>query len=66
MQEGAFMRRWNKDGTMEKGNDIAFCERARTQGFEIYTHYDYPCDHFSELSMNEMVRAFRELYEGVK
>lgn len=66
MQEGAFMRRWNKDGTMEKGNDIAFCERARNQGFEIYAHYDYPCDHFSELSMNEMVRAFRELYEGVK
>jgi hypothetical protein len=63
MREAPFMRRWNKDGTMERGNDIAFCEKARACGIEIYCHFDYPCDHFSELSMNEMVRAFRELYE---
>lgn len=66
MQKGAFYRKWNEDGTMNKGNDIAFCERARNQGFEIYAHYNYLCDHFSELSMLEMIRAFRQMYEGVK
>lgn len=63
MQKGAFTRKLYADGTVNKGNDISFCERAREQSFEIYCHYDYPCDHFSEMSMNEMVRAFRELYE---
>lgn len=63
MRKAPFMRKWNEDGTMEKGNDIMFCERARSHGFEIYCHYDYPCDHFSELSLSETTRAFRELYE---
>lgn len=63
MRRAPFMREWNEDGTMEKGNDIMFCERARKQGFEIYCHYDYPCDHFNELSLSESVNAFRELYE---
>ena len=61
--DAPFMRTWYKDGTVHKGNDLSFCERLREKGVEIYCHYDYPCDHFSEMSMNEMVRAFRELYE---
>ncbi len=63
MRKAPFARKWNEDGTVDKGNDISFCERARENRFEIYCHYDYPCDHFSELSMNEMVRGFKELYE---
>ena len=63
MRKAPFMREWNEDGTVEKGNDIKFCERARENGFEIYCHYDYPCDHFSELSLSETVRAFRNMYE---
>lgn len=63
MRKAPFMRRWNEDGTMEKGNDIMFCEKAKANGFEIYCHFDYPCDHFSELSLSETTRAFQELYE---
>ena len=58
---GPFFRTWNSDGTMEKGNDMAFCERAQRAGFEIYCHYDYPCDHFSELSLLEVLRAMKQL-----
>ncbi|HDZ77136.1 MAG TPA: class I SAM-dependent methyltransferase [Candidatus Omnitrophica bacterium] len=64
MRQGAFMRKWNKDGTVDKGNDMAFAEIARNQGFNIYAHYDYPCDHMSELSLNETVRAFTNLFEA--
>lgn len=64
MRKAPFMREWNEDGTVEKGNDIKFCERARENGFEIYCHYDYSCDHFSELSLSETVGAFRNMYEG--
>lgn len=63
MREQPFLRSWNKQGIMKKGNDIAFCEKARENGFTIYCHYDYPCDHFSELSLNETINAFRNLYE---
>lgn len=64
LRQGCFHRKWNIDGTMNKGNDISFCERARNQGFEIWAHFDYLCDHFTELSMLEMIRAFRQLYQG--
>ena len=64
MQQGCFQRKWNKDGTMDKGNDISFCERARTQGFNIYAHYNYICDHFTELSLLEVIRAFYQMYQG--
>ncbi len=58
MRNAPFMRTWNPDGTVEKGNDLAFCERARANGFEIWAHYDYPCDHFVELPLNEVIKAF--------
>lgn len=56
-----FQRTWNEDGTVQFGNDIAFCKRARDAGFEIWAHYDYPCRHFVELELNEVVQAFRGL-----
>lgn len=61
MRKGTFMRKWNEDGTVYKGNDIMFCERARKEGFEIYCHYDYPCDHFAELSLNEITQSIQNL-----
>lgn len=62
MRKLPFSRIWNSDGTIKRGNDLAFCERARNQGFEIYAHYDYPCMHFCELELNEVVKAFNNLY----
>jgi len=63
MRLGPFMRGWNTDGTVKKGNDIAFSERVRGQGFKLYMHYGYPCMHFNELELNEVVKAFKNLYE---
>ena len=63
MQKGAFIRKLYKDGRVYKGNDISFCERARENGFNIHAHFSYPCNHFSELELNEVVAAFRNLYE---
>lgn len=63
MQKGAFNRTLNEDGTVERGNDIAFCERARKCGFEIYCHYSYPCQHFNEVEVTEMAEQFYEFYK---
>lgn len=62
LQKGAFSRTLHRDGTVEKGNDIAFCERARAAGFRVFCHFDYPCNHFCELELNEVAAAI----EGMK
>jgi len=63
MRKAPFQRQYYKDGTVYKGNDISFCERAKEQCFSIWCHYDYPCMHFNELELNEVVKGFRGLYE---
>lgn len=64
MRKAPFQRQYNDDGTVHKGNDISFCERATSCGFDVWCHYDYPCMHFKELELNEVVRAFRGVYES--
>ena len=64
MRKGAFLRTTYEDGRVEMGNDIAFCHRARERGWEIWSHFDYPCNHYVEVELNEVVRAFKGL--GVK
>ncbi len=63
MRKAPFQRQYHEDGRVYKGNDISFCERARSRGFGIFCHYDYPCRHFNEIEINEVVGAFRSLYE---
>ena len=65
MRSGCFMREWDSEtGIVYKGNDIKFCERARAAGFVIYAHWDYPCHHFNELDLNEIAKAYYQMYEG--
>lgn len=52
-----FRRTLYPDGRVEKGTDLAFCERATTAGVGIWAHFDYPCDHMVELPMIEMMKA---------
>jgi hypothetical protein len=62
MRKAPFQRKYNVDGTVERGNDIAFCERAKAQGFLIFAHYDYRCLHFNNLELHEVARAFYQMY----
>ncbi len=66
MQTGCFERKKNLDGTIEKGNDISFCERAREQGFEIWVHYNYFCSHINEIDINEMQEQYGALFNKLK
>lgn len=61
MRKGANQRSLNEDGTVHKGGDIMFCERARANGFEVWAHYSYPCRHFNEVELIEMIEAFQEI-----
>lgn len=53
-----FMRQWGKDGRVVQGCDYSFCDRAKAKGFRIWSHFDYPCDHFNELSLLEVIQSF--------
>lgn len=66
MQNAPFLRKFNKKGQIVLGNDLNFCEKARKEGFEVWMHYDYPCDHFNELPLNEVIWGFKNLYENNK
>jgi hypothetical protein len=66
MQTGCFERKLNLDGTVNKGNDFSFCERAREQGFEIWAHYDYICSHINEVDVNEMQEQYGALFNKLK
>ena len=61
-RKGAFTRKLNEDGTVDKGNDLSFSERARDCGIEFYAHYDYPCGHVNEIEINEMVEQWKAFY----
>lgn len=66
MRQAPFQRKLHSDGTVYKGNDISFCERARARGFEIWAHYDYPCYHFcNNIELSEVEQAMKHLWEGV-
>lgn len=62
MRKAPFARKLNEDGTVERGNDISFCERATEQGFEIYAHFDYQCQHFNEIEALEMHKHYTEFF----
>jgi len=64
MQSGAFQRKTNHDGTVDRGNDISFCERATEAGFEIFAHYEYPCSHFVELDLCDVILATEAVHRG--
>lgn len=54
-----FSRTWKKDGTVEIGCDYSFCRKVKQANFKIWTHYDYPCHHFNEVSLIEVIKAFQ-------
>lgn len=52
-----FMRIWGNDGLVKMGGDYSFCQKVRKNDFRIWAHYDYPCHHFNELDIMEVIKA---------
>jgi len=58
-----FQRQWDRKGFVERGADISFCEKARAKGFKVYTHFGYPCMHFNEIELTEVISAMNKFWE---
>lgn len=51
---------FDDDGLKTRGEDFAFCMRAKEAGFRVWTHYDYPCEHWNRLNMLQILEAFKK------
>jgi hypothetical protein len=58
MRIAPFCRVYNNDGIVERGCDVAFCERAREHGFKVWSHFDYRAEHIQEVGLLEVINAF--------
>ncbi len=56
-----FMRQWNQDGTVEVGGDYSFCQKVKKAGFKVWAHFSYPCHHFNEVSLIEVIEAMNAM-----
>lgn len=55
MRKYPFLSMYNEAGIRTHGPDIMFCKRAREAGLEIYAHFDYPCYHYKDIEMGELM-----------
>lgn len=55
-----FAREW-RHGRVVKGPDMVFCKRVRDQGCEVWAHYDYPCRHFTEVELTDVIRRYHKV-----
>jgi len=59
MRIAPFRRTYHQDGTVNMGPDLYFSEKAKSNGFELWVHYDYLCRHFHEVDLLEMRDSYR-------
>ncbi len=63
MRKQPFCRIFHEDGLIHRGTDIAFCDRARDNGFEIWAHFDYQCLHYKEVEITEAISIVGQVAE---
>lgn len=59
----AFECLWDEWGIKEVGSDLYFCAKAQEAGFEVWTHYDYPCSHWKPTDLLQVynVMSMRDI-----
>lgn len=46
-----FEELYNKDGTFDYGDDMAFCFKCKELGIDVYAHFDYIGSHFKTVDL---------------
>lgn len=46
-----FEELYNKDGTFDYGDDMAFCLKCKELGIDVYAHFDYIGSHFKTVDL---------------
>lgn len=53
MQKECFDMKY-KDGILQKGEDVVFCETVRSLGYKIFCDANVKCDHIKKVSLRQM------------
>lgn len=62
MRRCPWNRKYDNDGFVNRGSDLAFCERAKSAGFKVWAAADTPADHIKGCSLREMWDGFEGAY----
>jgi hypothetical protein len=54
---GWFVNEYSQSGTKKAGNDLEFCRKAKSMGFNIKCHLDYHCSHWVTTDLKLFYRA---------
>lgn len=60
---GCFTRLYQPDGTVKLGSDLVFCERAKEAGFKVWAAWEYPCQHYKEIDLLDVVKFMARVKE---
>jgi len=52
-------------GFRDMGHDYSFCVKAKEAGFRVFAHYKYPCMHFNEIEISEIIGAFGDYHSVI-
>jgi len=55
-----FMRKWSDEGLAEIGLDFYFCDKAREKGFEVWCHWNYPCEHYKNIGLMQVLKLINK------
>lgn len=61
-----FRAKISKHGVWERGEDITFCERARSQGFRVAVDLNVWCEHLTEVHANGVAMSYMRMLMEVE
>ena len=50
-----FSALYNEQGLWALSEDLNFCKRAKEKGFKIFAHFNYPCQHYSDVELSSLI-----------
>ena len=53
-----FSEELHKDGSIARGGDIRFCEKAISQGFRVAANFDILCEHYRAVHLGALAAAY--------
>jgi len=59
-----FTERFDEDGLLQRGEDLAFCDRARAAGFRVWADLGAKCSHQKLIDLRQVGRAIDHARAG--
>lgn len=61
-----FLNEYDLDGIKKIGLDLAFCRKAKAEGFKIFCHLDYVCEHWVTMDLKNIYVSLEKYVSEIK